>query len=229
MAGPSPGCLEQVVRNKDAAVIAPSQSLSTSTSSAGPLALHENLQRSSSVFLASIALLIIALDFLLKSPENRQEILWACYWASLAIITGIYFRWIPLVAWGVVFFAGLGLPAWMLGALFIERPAITSVLLHTIPFVAGLYAIIPLQRLPRGSALGAWMLFLVPFGLAWEFCRQSSAINLSHWAHWSLGGTLHNQWQFYGLLWLLTLLTLSLAAMALNGVLAYRGRDRSAR
>ena len=57
-----------------------------------------------------------------------------------------------------------------------------------------------LRRLPRGSALGARTLYLVPFGLAWEFCARSSAIHLSHWPYWTLGGALHHEWQFVGLL-----------------------------
>ncbi len=179
--------------------------------------------------LASIVILSLLADLLLKDSPDMQQVMGACYWASASVTVGIFLKSNMLVSWGVVFFEALGLPAWLLGVILYNQVEITSVLIHTIPLIAGLYYILGMTHLPKYSALGAWLLYVVPFGLAWRFCTPDAMINLSHWSRWPLPDVLPHAWQFYVLLMAVSAVMSAAAASLTNRVLVRRASARQLR
>jgi len=150
--------------------------------------------------MSSAIVLCLASDLYLKAPVDLQEVMWACYWGSLVIMFGVYFQYDILVSCGVVFFAGLGLPAWLLGLLLGNPLEPTSILIHTIPLIAGGIYVSKMKSLPRYSTLGAWLLYVIPLAVAWEFCDPEKKINLSHWIWPPAKKVLPRTWEFQALL-----------------------------
>lgn len=172
-----------------------------------------------------LALLLVgslAADVLLKDVGDMQQLMWACYWASACVVAGVFFRSDALVSWGVIFFAGLGLPAWLVGVAIYRDVQLTSVLMHTVPLLAGLYYMSGMTAMPRYSYVGAWMLYVVPFGLSWRFCSAEAMINLSHWVKRPLRHTLPNNTAFYAVLLVLSAGMVLAAYAAIQYVLRRR-------
>jgi hypothetical protein len=186
----------------------------------GVMDQRESLVRSR--ILAGMLLVSLIADILLKNPIDMQEVMWACYWASVSVVAGIFFRSDMLVSWGFIFFIGLGLPAWLLGILMSRKVDITSVLIHTVPLVAALYYVKGMRELPKYSFVGAWLLYVVPFGLAWRFCNAEAMINLSHWVQRPLLSVLPRQWEFYLLLMILSAVMVMAASGVMNYILVQR-------
>ena len=176
-----------------------------------------------------LALLIVVsllADLHLKDATDLQQIMWSCYWGAIAVASGLLLASERLVAWGTVFFAGLGVPAWILGQ-FLDFPLeVTSVLIHMLPFLAGLLYLRRTSVLPPHTFLGAWSLYLVPFLLSWSFTSPAEMINLSHWHRSAMPSLPFNVWQFYGLLMPLTLFTILLADRLINRWLTRRASAR---
>ncbi len=172
-----------------------------------------------------LALLLVgslAADVLLKDVGDMQQLMWACYWASACVVAGVFLRSDALVSWGVVFFAGLGLPAWLVGVAIYRDVEVTSVLMHTVPLLAGLYYMSGMTVMPRYSYVGAWLLYVVPFGLSWRFCSAEAMINLSHWVQRPLRHTLPNNTAFYSVLLVLSAGMVLAAYAAIQHVLQRR-------
>ena len=169
--------------------------------------------------LGCVVLASLLADVLLKSPANRQEIMWACYWASGALAVGMLIGSESLVSGAVIFFAGLGVPAWMISILIDGQTQTTSVLIHVVPLLAGLYFVSRLAVLPRYSAAFAWLLFGIPFALSWHFCDPASMINLSHWARWPIPQLVPHPWQFYVGLLLTSVVLVNSVAIGLKLIL----------
>lgn len=166
-------------------------------------------------------------DLCLKSAADRQQVMWSCYWGAVAVASGILIASDRLVAWGTVFFAGLGLPAWLLGFIFSTRVEATSVLIHTLPLIAGLIYIRSLPALPAWSALGAWLLYVVPFTLSWDITSPGQMINLSHWSRSAMPFLPFQPWQFYMIILPLSLVTVLLADWLISFWLAHRAASRA--
>lgn len=164
----------------------------------------------------------LAADVLLKDVGDMQQLMWACYWASACVVAGVFLRSDALVSWGVIFFAGLGLPAWLVGVAIYREVEVTSVLMHTVPLLAGLYYMSGMTVMPRYSYAGAWLLYVVPFGLSWRFCSAEAMINLSHWVQRPLRHTLPNNTAFYSVLLLLSAGMVLAAYAAIQHVLMRR-------
>ena len=169
--------------------------------------------------LGCIVLASLVVDVLLKSPANRQEIMWACYWASGALGIGMLTGSVSLVAGAVIFFAGLGLPAWIVSILIDRQTEATSVLIHVVPLLAGLYFVSRLAVLPRHSAALAWLLFGIPFGLSWHFCDPAAMINLSHWTRWPVPQVVPHPWQFYVAVLVISVALVNSVAVVLKSML----------
>ncbi len=172
-----------------------------------------------------LALLLVgslAADVLLKDVGDMQQLMWACYWASACVVAGVFFRSDALVSWGVIFFAGLGLPAWLVGVAIYRDVQLTSVLMHTVPLLAGLYYMSGMTAMPRYSYVGAWLLYVVPFGLSWRFCSAEAMINLSHWVQRPLRHTLPSNAAFYSVLLVLSAVMVLAAYAAMQYVLLRR-------
>jgi len=164
----------------------------------------------------------LAADVALKSPANRGELMWACYWASSTVGLGLLINWPILVSSGVVFFAGLGLPAWAVSVFMDRHVEITSVLIHVVPLIAGLRYISRTSAIPNYCATLAWLLFAVPFGLSWKLCDPKAMINLSHWDRWPVPEVIPPGWPFYGALGVAAFLMVNFAVLGLNYVLQRR-------
>jgi hypothetical protein len=176
-----------------------------------------------------LALLIVVsllADLHLKDATDLQQIMWSCYWGAIAVASGLLLASERLVAWGTVFFAGLGVPAWILGQFLDFHLEVTSVLIHILPFLAGLLYLRRTSALPAHTFLGAWSLYLVPFLLSWSFTSPAEMINLSHWHRSAMPSLPFNVWQFYGLLMPLTLFTILLADRLINRWLTRRASAR---
>jgi hypothetical protein len=178
-----------------------------------------HLRSSHSRVLGCIVLASLVADVLLKSPANRQEIMWACYWASGALAMGMLIGSENLVSGAVIFFAGLGLPAWIISILIDGQTEATSVLIHVVPLLAGLHFVSRLAVLPKHSAAFAWLLFGIPFALSWHFCDPAAMINLSHWTRWPIPQLVPHPWQFYIALLLLSVALVNSVAIALKSIL----------
>ena len=186
-------------------------------------AMMERRQLIGSRVLALLLVGSLAADVLLKDVGDMQQLMWACYWASACVVIGIFFRNDALVSWGVIFFAGLGLPAWLVGVAMYREVEVTSVLMHTIPLLAGLYYMSGMTAMPRYSYVGAWLLYVVPFGLSWRFCSAEAMINLSHWVQRPLRHTLPSNTAFYSVLLVLSAVMVLAAYAAMQYVLMRRG------
>ena len=181
---------------------------------------HVSMNRRMSLLLAGMVLLSLMADLFLKQLQDIQEAMWACYWAAASIVAGVLLKSKRLVSCGVVFFVALGLPAWLLSIfLYDGHFEITSVLMHTVPLLSGLYYLSGSTSLPKYSAAGAWLLYAVPFGLSWRICKPSAMINLSRWEQWPLSGLLHHEWQFYGLLMTVSMVLVTAMASLLKRIL----------
>ncbi len=157
-----------------------------------------------------LVLVFLLADVALKNPADREEVMWSCYWAAAAVGVGMLIHSARLIAAGAIFLAGLGVPAWSVSVLMDGRVEITSILMHVIPLALGLYAVLRVAEIPKYSATLAWLLFVVPFALAWRFCDPAAMINLSHWKRWPIPELIPHTWLFYavvlggsmGMIWL---------------------------
>lgn len=170
--------------------------------------------------------LALLIDLLLKDAADLQQIMWSCYWGAIAIASGMLLVSERLVAWGTVFFAGLGLPAWLLGLAFAPRTGVTSILMHTLPLVAGLIYIRTMPALPPRSVLAAWALYAIPFLLSWTLTSPREMINLSHWRRSAMPSLPFSTWQFYLLMLPLSLFSILLASWLINRWLLRRDLAR---
>ena len=160
--------------------------------------------------LGLLVLIFLMADVALKDPADREEVMWACYWAAASVGVGMLIQSARLIAAGAIFLAGLGVPAWSVSVLMDGKVAITSILMHLIPLTLGLYVVSRVAEVPKHSATLAWLLFGVPFALAWQFCDPGAMINLSHWTRWPIPELMPNTWLFYvvvlagsaGMIWL---------------------------
>jgi hypothetical protein len=119
----------------------------------------------------AIAVLLV-LHAIAWSPS---QLVWACHVASLVIAIGFALdrpRWIAV---GVVFHVGEGIPAYVLDAISAGDSSITSVLLHTIPVGAGLWALWG-RPLPRGILVPAWLLH--PGSMVVAYVLTDPALNV---------------------------------------------------
>lgn len=178
--------------------------------------------RSVAKALAVFVVLALIVDLLMQKTSDPQTGMWACYWASGVIVVGVMAGWDQPVAWGVIFFEGVGLPSWLLGVLLGKPVYVTSVLIHIIPLVAGLLYMRRFNELPRFSVLGAWLLSVVPFAVAWYVCDPSRMIDLTHLNRSMLPFILPQVWQFYTALAVVTATSTVLAGWLLDPLLRYR-------
>lgn len=146
--------------------------------------------------------------------------------ASASVGMGMCFTSDRLVSAGVIFFVGLGIPAWLLGAIIDGQIEPLSVLFHVVPFASGLYYVSTMDSLPKYSGVLAWLLYALPFGLAWRFCKPEITINLSHWTRWPIPSILPHAWQFYTMLILVTSAMIASVAGVLRSMLAPGGALR---
>ena len=169
-----------------------------------------------------LVLLFLVVDVALKDPADREEAMWACYWAAASVGVGILVHSIRLIAAGAIFLAGLGVPAWSVSILMDGKTEITSVLMHLIPLGIGLYAVTRAAEVPKHPGTLAWLLFGVPFALAWQFCDPAAAINLSHWTRWPVPALMPHIWLFYAMVLLGSAGLIRLSELGIRAAVTFR-------
>jgi len=123
------------------------------------------------VLATSIAVLLV-LHAITWSPS---QLLWACHLASAVIAIGLVIGHRKLIAVGVLFQAGQGIPAYILDLVVVGENSMTSVLLHTLPIASGVWALWGV-RLPRGIVLPAWLLH--PLATVLAYFLADPALNV---------------------------------------------------
>lgn len=189
--------------------------------------MRRSLRQAAAQVLAGVTLLSLAADLILKDRNNLDQVFWCCYWASLAVAVGVFFRVGRLVSFGLVFFAGLGFPAWLVGRLFPGQLDPTSLLIHTAPLAAAALYVSTMDHLPSRSALGAWGLHALPLGAAWLFADPAQNVNLAHSVWPPLAPAFSQVWQFHAVCLMLSALILTSVASAFNHLLARSSTGRS--
>lgn len=188
--------------------------------------MRRDLRQAGSQAAAILIVLSIAADLLIKEPFDWQQLLWSCYAGSAAVALGIFIRSNLLVSSGLVFFAGLGMPAWLLGRLLDNQVDPTSVLIHAVPLVAGGLYVSSMPALPKRSVAGGWLLHAVPLWAAAIFCDPAENINLAHTVWPPLARFLPRLWEFHALLLAISAATMLLAAHAINYTLLRRAESK---
>jgi hypothetical protein len=105
----------------------------------------------------AIAALIGVLLVLHAMHWSPSQMLWACHVASLIVAIGLALDLPRVLAVGMLFHAGQGIPAYILDLFLVGENSITSVLLHTLPIGAAAWALWS-RPLPRGILFPAWLI-----------------------------------------------------------------------
>jgi hypothetical protein len=124
---------------------------------------------------STVAVAIVGLLVLHAIAWSPSQLLWACHVASVAIVIGLAFDQPRLVAAGVLFHVGEGIPAYVLDALAAGESSIVSVALHTIPVGSGLWALWG-RPLPRGILIPAWLVH--PVAMLGAYLFADPALNV---------------------------------------------------
>lgn len=128
---------------------------------------------------SALLVLTLILDFAWKDFKDFQEYMWACYWASLAMIVGISWSDEYVTNSAGLFFISLGTPSWLMGMLLAHRHAdATSYLMHLLPMLGAYFGLRKARFLSFHTVIGAWVLFSVPFSLTAVTCDPVRNINL---------------------------------------------------
>src|SRR5579864_2620270 len=174
--------------------------------------MRRSISQIGAQLLAVGIVLALAADLSLKDYADLQQVLWSCYWASIAVAMGIFIRVDWLVSSGLVFFLGLGMPVWLLGQLAGRQVDPTSVLIHTLPPAAAALYISQKFQVTKYSAAMAWLLYAIPLALAWLLCDPRENVNLAHAVWPPVAGVLPHLWQFHAFLLGTAAMTVTLAA-----------------
>jgi hypothetical protein len=119
------------------------------------------MRRPHQLLFAAVVLGLLALHAGYKLQQGRfGEMLWACHIASLLIGVGLLTRRSLLVAVGTVFHLALGLPAYVLDLIVSRQAAVTSVLVHFVPPLAGFLALRREAPWPRWTPIAAGSLYV---------------------------------------------------------------------
>ena len=122
------------------------------------------------------------------------EMLWACHVASLAIGLGILTRLSALVAVGTLFHVAVGVPAYGLDVLVLRTTTFSSVLIHTVPPLAGL-AVLRLEAAwPLWTPLAAGSLYVALIPLSRWFTDPALNVNLAFRPWPPLAGLTASPW-----------------------------------
>jgi hypothetical protein len=105
------------------------------------------------------------------------EMLWSCHVASLCIALGIFLRWPRWAAAGMLFHLAVGIPGYVLDAVVTWPTRPTSVLVHTVPALAG-WVMARRYGFPRRAAWDAFAGLLLLQGVSYAITPPALNINL---------------------------------------------------
>ncbi len=149
------------------------------------------------------------------------QILWACHVASFGIAIGLAFDIPRLVAIGLVFHTGQGIPAWLIDLFVVGEYSVTSTLLHVIPLASGMWALWP-KPLPRGILIPAWLLHPFAMILAYVISDPKLNVMLVHEPYGPMAGLFDAMWMTHAANIALSLVCVTAGWLALR--LAWRNR-----
>ena len=178
---------------------------------------------------AALITAALAADLLFKDPADLEQVAWSCYWAAAAAMIGIFVHSDLLVSAALLFFIGLGSPAWIIGRLVEHEIDPTSVLIHTIPPIAGLLYLLGGGGFSRHAVLGAWSLHAFPLAFAHFFCDPAKNINLASRVWPPLAHFIPELWQFHALSLALSAAMFALMARIIRRWLAHEIRTNPLR
>jgi len=107
------------------------------------------------------------------------EMLWACHVATLSIGFGILARRTWLVAAGTLFHVAVGFPAYVLDVIAVRATTFTSVLVHTVPPVAGLAMLRHATPWPRWIPVAAGSFYIVLLPISRWLTDPALNVNLA--------------------------------------------------
>ena len=127
------------------------------------------------------ALIIAALSWhaVTKWPDHLAEMIWVCHVASLVLALGLFSGRQALVAAGLLLHLSWGAPAYLLDVLATRSTTVTSLLVHALPVLAGLWAVAA-RGWPRGTVLPSWIFFLLWVPISHVATDPALNINLAH-------------------------------------------------
>lgn len=125
-----------------------------------------------------LAATIIGLLVLHAIPAPAQ-LLWACHIASAVIAAGLVLDVAYMVAIGLVFHAGEGIPAYVIDLIANGETTLRSVLLHTIPIGSAAWALWG-KPFPRNVLVPTWLLHPGAMVAAYRFADPDLNVMLVH-------------------------------------------------
>lgn len=142
--------------------------------------------------LAAVLVALLAAHAMTKARTGLlPEMLWACHVASLLTAIGLVARVPRLLAIGLLFHLGIGIPALALEVLATGETTVSSVALHALTPLA---AFLALEELPRTAILDTWIFHLAMQPVGW-LLPAALNVNLAHrpWAFlpWETGPWIH--------------------------------------
>ncbi len=126
-----------------------------------------------------MAAAIVALLVLHARAWGASQLLWACHVASLGIAIGLVLGAPRVVAVGLLFHVGEGIPAYVIGWIADGHTTIRSFLLHTVPLASSAWALWG-HRIPRGILVPAWLLHPAAMVAAYLFADPALNVMLVH-------------------------------------------------
>ncbi len=130
-------------------------------------------------FRLACAVTITLLLVLHANAMSLSQMVWACHIASLTLAIGLVLDLPRLIAIGMVFHTGQGIPAWMLDLFVVGDYSITSTLLHTVPLASGAWALWP-KRFPHGILIPTYVLHPFAMLVAYLFTDPKLNVMLVH-------------------------------------------------
>lgn len=129
----------------------------------------------------ALALLGILSAYAIEKRRSGKwgEMLFGCHVASALVAVGLVVesRW--LVAGGAVFFAGVGIPAWIVRVVASRTTGWLEVAAHVVPMAAATPFVADVG-VPRGAGLAAWVAFLALQALSRVTTDPTLNVNLAH-------------------------------------------------
>lgn len=170
-------------------------------------------------FAACVVVVALAADLAWKDPSNLEQVVWSCYWSALTIAVGIFVHSDFMVSSAFIFFIGLGTPAWIVGRVLEHEIDPTSLLIHTVPVLAGGLYLLDSRMVPAKSAVGAWMLHALPLGCARLLCDPAENINLCARVWPPIARFIPGLWEFHAVALCLSASMFTLAVVGLRHLL----------
>lgn len=169
--------------------------------------------------LGAAALVAVLAIYAAQKRRNGRwgEMLFGCHVASAILALGVLVGSRFAVASGAVFFAGVGIPAWLVRVVATRTTTALEVATHVLPIVVATPWLAE-HGIPRGIGLVTWGGFLV-LQLVSRATDPALNVNLAHGPSPELARLVRHPWAARALVVVGALLMLTLAELALARLL----------